>query len=143
MKAYDPGHAYELDCISLSSGRLCSHKQCLTFVKRIGDKYPGNDGCAYDGPTTQEVLRALIDRLGYVNSQKYSDYNGSVISMLRESIVLLELRAADELVAESTGDDLRSAAARFDRILDLDCESAIELVPACAVCGHIMCERHA
>lgn len=38
------------------------------FVKREGEHFPGNVG-HYPGTTMQEVLRVLIDRAKYVNSQ--------------------------------------------------------------------------
>jgi hypothetical protein len=56
----DPGHEYEL--ASLDGEKAVR----LTFVKRIGARYPGNKGPSYSGTNCQEVLRVLIDRAGIV-----------------------------------------------------------------------------
>jgi hypothetical protein len=63
MKVLDRGHYYEL---ALLDGD--SDIQRVQFVKREGVGYPSNVGTAC-GTTSQEVLRMLIDRAMYVNSQ--------------------------------------------------------------------------
>jgi len=64
MKVLDPGHKYEL---AVLDGDL---PVILTYTKRIGDKYPGNEPPAYSGTTLQEEWRAQIDRLRYLNNQE-------------------------------------------------------------------------
>jgi hypothetical protein len=62
MKVIDEDHKFDL-------ATLDGYEPIrLTFVKRNNppDKYPGNKD-AYPGTTTQEVLRALINRSLYVN----------------------------------------------------------------------------
>lgn len=60
MTVIDPGHEYLMDSLD---GEQTNR---LVFVKRQGVKYPGNVG-AHPGTTMQEVLRALLERLKYVN----------------------------------------------------------------------------
>jgi hypothetical protein len=87
MKAIDPGHHYVLDTLD---GYAPQH---LIFVKRVGEKYPGNVG-EHLGTTTQEVLRALIERSRYVNAQTPCDETTLVIGLLQSALYLLEVRAA-------------------------------------------------
>lgn len=64
MQVLDPGHCYRL--MELDGATWPG--TILQFVKREGPSYPGNVG-HYTGTTMQEVLRACIDRAGYVNRQ--------------------------------------------------------------------------
>lgn len=120
MEIIDPGHVYALTCLD-SPG--VDRKVMLTFVKREGEGYPGNVG-QYPGTTTQEVLRALIDRIKYVNNQIHDDRNELVLYYLRFSIYNLEERAAE----------------RHGRVLPRDIIKEIELMPVCEKCGHIGCD---
>lgn len=89
MKVLDPGHAYSvamLDCDERLEG-------LLTFVKREGEKYPGNVG-NHPGTTMQEVLRALVDRAMYVYNQEPCTETESAIELMKAAIVCLEIRAA-------------------------------------------------
>jgi hypothetical protein len=83
----DPGHKYRLDNLD-GDGEVE-----LTFVKRMGDNYPGNTS-AYEGTTTQEVLRALIERTKYVNAQIPCQANEDAIRAMRIIIEDFEARAA-------------------------------------------------
>ena len=65
MRVLDPGHTYQLKILDGNLGDF----ETLCHVKRIGTNYPGNIAPAYPGTTTQEVLRAEIDRLRYVNTK--------------------------------------------------------------------------
>ena len=90
MIVIDPGHSYGLK-------RLDEPRDVHTliqFVKRKGTKYPGNES-AYPGTTVQEVLRACIDRLQYLNKQDYSRWTSDCIGQLRTALNLLEIRAAE------------------------------------------------
>lgn len=120
MEIIDPGHVYALKTLD-DPGR--DSLVILTFVKREGEDYPGNFG-HHPGTTTQEVLRALIDRTKYVNNQIHDDRNNSVLSCLRNAIFLLEQRAAD----------------RHGRVLPVFKTKEIELQPVCVKCNHIGCE---
>lgn len=89
MKVLDAGHEYELDVLD---GGPFSTPKYLRFVKREGEQYPGNVG-HYSGTTIQEVLRACIDRLKYVDNQVPDLVNRLVIGLLRQAIWYLEERA--------------------------------------------------
>lgn len=131
MRVIVPGHIYALNWLDVSDGELKATEGILEFVKREGEGYPGNDG-HHPGTTTQEVLRALIDRTQYVNKQIPDTLNDNVIQHLRHAIYTLELRAAK----------------RHDRVLHFietvymvaDNFNAIERLPVCVKCGHIGCE---
>jgi hypothetical protein len=83
----DPGHLYLLD--HLDGGE----QSVLQFVKREGPGYPGNVG-HHEGTTVQEVCRALIARLKYVDQQEQHPANTASIGYLRSVIYQLEVRAA-------------------------------------------------
>jgi hypothetical protein len=130
MKILDPGHRYALD--QLDTHRPFTESgltQTLRFVKRIGSKFPGNDPPGYEGTTTQEVLRALIDRTRYVDAQDPHDDNAGVLTALRSALTLLERRAALR-----RGDHAAAVRIMFT-------QSHIETLQICQVCGHVMCER--
>ncbi len=119
MKVLDPGHLYALDLLDAD----VHDSATIRFVKRIGNEPP-----AYAGVTTQEVLRALIDRQKYVDRQRPNVANRLVLSSPRAALRWLEVRAAEER------DDDAAAAV----IIDLQ---EPELEPTCAGCGHLMCTR--
>lgn len=125
MKVIDPGHAYELamlDNTNDDAGQTHAvlQEQELYFVKRVGDKY---------GTTTQEVIRALIDRTQYVDKQKSHSRNLVVIRSLRQALRELEMRAAEE----------RGEGDAVPTIFKL---KAPELAPTCDTCGHVCCSKH-
>ncbi len=119
MNVIDPGHEYALDSLD------GDFPQMLTFVKREGEKYPGNVG-SHPGTTTQEVLRALIDRGRYVNQQIPCDETTEAIELMVAALVLLEQRAArmhGRVLVASTLDLVLGAG-------------------KCARCGHVGCKGH-
>lgn len=118
MKIIDPGHKYSL--ISLDG----DHYQELQFVKRFGPNFPGNIN-RYPGTTMQDVLRAVLHRLEFVNNQIPDHSNLFVKQHLMESIWHLESRAAK----------------RHGRILKLTPQEIIN-APICLACGHNECNKH-
>ncbi len=116
MKVIDPGHEYELDSLD------GAYYQCLRFVKREGGHYPGNVGY-HAGTTTQEVLRALIDRSVYVNCQLSCPETTLVIGLLQSALYLLESRAAR----------------CHGRILNETVEALSAGAGKCQTCGHVGC----
>lgn len=114
MEKIDPGHIYKLDQLDVET--VCA-SVLLTFVKREGPGYPGNVG-HYPGTTVQEVLRACIDRIKYVDAQIHHDNNDRVISHLRETILLLEERAAErhnkQLIANVYDKPIENATVKDD-----------------------------
>jgi hypothetical protein len=95
MKVVVPGHVYLLDELKteLRSG-INKDKAELVFVSRVGENYPGNKD-SFDGVTTQEVCRALIERAIYLNNQKFSWYTEASIWLFRMVIWMYEKRAAN------------------------------------------------
>jgi hypothetical protein len=65
VQVIDPGHDYWLNELDGGYPQPVSR---LTFVKREGPNFPGNVG-SHQGTTSQEVLRALIQRAEYVYNQ--------------------------------------------------------------------------
>lgn len=127
VKVLDPGHLYDLDLLDADihgSTGCCE----LRFVKRIGEKFPGNQEPGYEGTTTQEVIRALIDRTKYVDAQKPDVANKLALSSLRSALRWLEVRAAEQR------DDGNAAS----RILDMQ---ELEIAPTCDHCEHVLCRR--
>lgn len=104
----------------------------LTFVKRVGEQYPFNLPPAYEGTTSQEVIRALIDRSKYVDMQRPHEVNARVLVLLREALFLLEKRAA-----ETRGDEVALLEALSDPLT-----RSIEHLYTCWTCGHIGCTKH-
>jgi len=118
MRVIDPGHIYELDSVDGNVSNV------LQFVKRVGARYPGNVG-AYAGTQVQEVLRACINRLEFVNAQAYSIWTVRACHALRTALWFLEIRHAFIK-------GWRMHAGVND----------IEAVPTCKQCGHIECQEH-
>lgn len=118
MKIIDPGHYYQLLVLD---GDQNDYGQWLRFVKREGDKYPGNVG-HYPGTNIQEVLRVCIDRLDYLNKQIPCSDNRIAQNSLIITVHALECRAADR---------------HGRRIPSL--EQAVH-GDTCAKCGHVGCK---
>lgn len=125
MKVIDTGHVYELDLLDFAEGTCSPYLHGhLIFVKREGEGYPGNVG-HHPGTNMQEVLRALIDRVQYLDSQISDQRNNTVLFNLRCALLHLERRAA-ERHGRAFGEALSSHV-------------GIETLPTCPKCGHIGC----
>lgn len=133
MKVIDEGHSFELAYLD-SPLRTSS---LLIFVKREGERYPGNIG-HHPGTTMQECLRACIKRAIYVNNQIPCSETRRGIYHMRITIKEFEQRAAQLHGRE------------FYHYVPLSgyspSEVPIEDLPTCIQCGHIGCNgecRHA
>ena len=82
MKVLDKGHTY-----LLKDNGSCEHSNKLIFFK---DKKYNKNG--YEGTTNQEVLRALIDRMKFMDKQCPSKENKKIIKHLRKALALHEIR---------------------------------------------------
>lgn len=120
MRCEDPGHDYRLDVYDGPANM----EWALTFMKREGAGYPGNVG-SYQGTNCQEVIRALIDRVKYLDRQIEAPENEIVLASLRSALWALEVRAA-----------------RRHKVQLLPTRYEIEAMPTCRVCGHVVCRGH-
>ncbi len=121
MEVIKPGHVYDL--MTLDGDGT---PQRLTFVMRNEpqEKYPGNDD-AFPGVTSQEVLRALIDRLNYVQNQIPCDETGEAVMWLERVLWLFERRAK-----RRRGEELTVAP------------KEVVGAESCPTCGHVFCTKH-
>jgi hypothetical protein len=89
VRILDPGHLYELPVLDGDKPEI------LRFVKRCfpAHLYPGNTS-AYPGTTSQQVIKALLDRAHYVQGQFWCIENALVSICLRIAFWALEFRAA-------------------------------------------------
>lgn len=119
MKILDAGHYYSID--NIDDDKI----QTIKFVKREGEGFPFNAG-NFPGTNCQEVLRVLINRTEYLNSQIPSAETEGAISAMKTALFLFEVRAAR----------------RHGNFLDLrDLHEPVRLNP-CKTCGHICCNKH-
>lgn len=83
MRVLDPGHRYAL------ANLITEGETILQFYKdpalHNGDGYPG--------PSCQEVLRAVIDRVQELHREKPHELNAGIIYDLRHAIAGFEGRA--------------------------------------------------
>lgn len=117
MRVIDPGHKYALRQLDGDG------EEIVTYVKREGDKYPGNVG-HHPGTNLQEQIRAQIDRVKFLDEQDPCAENKVILVYFRNIIRRLEIRAAK----------------RHGREPNYEWDDNIELLPTCPKCGHIGCE---
>lgn len=87
MKIHETGHIYELASKIMFDGHS-PQNQTLTFV----NQQPSQE---HEGTTTQEVLRALIDRTRHCANCMPHPVNERIIHHLRMALVLHEARALE------------------------------------------------
>jgi hypothetical protein len=81
VRVLEPGHAYELDHLDGDG------KTVLRFVSRAPLHEPR------EGVLNQEVIRALIDRVEFLDREVPWDGNARILSCLRTALALHEARA--------------------------------------------------
>jgi hypothetical protein len=116
MNVIDPGHRYQP--FHLDGAKVTF----LQFVKRVGEKFPGNRPPSAQGTTLQEVYRACLDRVIYLNNQQPCDESKNVAALTIASLKLLEDRAA-RLHGRQ--------APKLDKVVN---------GPFCPKCGHAGCK---
>jgi hypothetical protein len=89
MECLDSGHLYRVE------GYDGGEPQTIRFLKRVGEGYPGNEAPAYGGTNCQDVIRVLIDRVKYLDSQIPCDENKLIIKSLANAFWQFEKRAAE------------------------------------------------
>lgn len=120
MTELDAGHTYTVKVLDGLPGQT----DVIQFVKREGDKYPGNKG-HHCGTTMQEVLRACICRAMYVNNQIPCKETENAINAMMEAVWLFEIRAARVHNRQFVG----------------GADQAVFGL-ACDTCGHVQCKEH-
>lgn len=118
MRIIDPGHIFELDHLDGLG------KTILDFVKRVGEKFPGNKN-PHEGVISQDVLRALISRTEHIQERCYWPENELIRQNYLQNLWLLESRAK-----RTRGEFLHT---------DIN---QIHLIIACPRCGHVECSKH-
>ena len=116
MKVIEPGHIYIVDSVD------GVYPQKIVFVKREGERYPGNVG-AHAGTQMQELLRVVADRARYVNNQIPCFETDAAIQLVEIAILLMEARAKRVKGKSLTG---------------LTVQQAIGW-KICTTCGHVNC----
>lgn len=117
MYILDAGHIFRL------AGYDGGESQTLVFMKREGKKFPFNVG-SYGGTNCQEVIRALISRCKYLQSQIPCAETESIIGLLETALLLFEVRAARTK----------------ERSIDIPSLSLLSSLRTCDICGHLQCE---
>ena len=92
MDILDKGHKYRL-----SDNKSETNSNTLTFYKDASINLMG-----YEGTTNQEVIRALIDRVQFLDAQIHHQFNDRIIKHLRMALVLHEMRHLERLVDHGT-----------------------------------------
>ncbi len=87
MKIYERGHIYGLEHLD------GENEEVLTFVNREDRPHPGT--------TTQEVIRALIDRTRHCDNCLRWPGNDQIIHHLRMALLLHEIRALERKVEKN------------------------------------------
>lgn len=88
MKVLDAGHCYELDNLK---------NEGVTILQFYKD--PGlHNGKGASGPSTQEVIRACIERVQSLNEEKPWEGNNRIIRHLRMALIDFEIRALERAV---------------------------------------------
>lgn len=83
MEVVEPGHIYKLNNLK------CNRQIHFQFHKDPDI----HNGQFLDGPSCQEVLRMVIDRTKYLDSEQEWEGNQKILMHLRSAIALFESRA--------------------------------------------------
>jgi hypothetical protein len=129
MRILDSGHLYALHHLEDAG------EQLLRFVKRSGG--PASYDAEYAGTTCQEVLRALINRLTFVDALLPAIENRQALEAARVCLWALEARAYRR---RQQGDS--RIHAQHDSAPPVPfSQEQIETYPPCSWCGHIFCDN--
>jgi len=90
VKEIDKGHCYDLIWLDADEFDIAIP---LRFVKRKGIKYPWNAD-SYSGTNMQDVLRAVLARIAYLDAQEEHEVNELAAGLIGQAIWLFEKRAA-------------------------------------------------
>lgn len=92
MKVVKRGHKYKLE--NMEGGTFTN----LHFIeKKLADESSVDLITVTNGTTNEEVLKVLIDRMGYLQEKMPCRENAIVITKLEESLMWLEKRTQDRM----------------------------------------------
>lgn len=92
MQAITPGHKYELDYFE----DITRKGQVIQFIEKVpSNSVPGELITLNDGTTNEEVLKMLIDRVGFLQDKFPCRENALAITKMEEALMWLEKRTAD------------------------------------------------
>lgn len=111
MKELDPGHRYELLTLDGET------RQELRFVKRVGDRYPGNT-------ELQNIIRDCYARVAYIDQQASAREHLATLQRIEDCLWLLKGQAAGEHTRPYRHAPIFACPA-----------------PMCEQCGHTDCEH--
>lgn len=94
---------------------------------KIGFQVEGGNVGHHPGTTTQEVLRALIDRARYVNDQTPCEETAEAITLMATAVYLFEKRAA-------------ARHGRLQEFLKIGILNVVHGALKCHKCGHVGCK---
>lgn len=100
MKVLDEGHTYKLQ-----DNKKPTETTTIQFFK--DSKI--NGGSDVSGTTNQEVLRALINRIQFLDKQVPHAVNAEIVLHLRKALILHEQRHLDRLVEKGVAVELIEA----------------------------------
>lgn len=83
MRVLVPGHRYALANLEADGETILQFMQDPAL----------HDGEGFDGPSCQEVLRAVIDRVQELDRERHWEGNASIVYDLRHAIAGFEARA--------------------------------------------------
>lgn len=91
MRVLAPGHKYELSVTKASGWSTGTGTDEFQFLQEPTAANP--DRSPIDGPTCQEVIRMLINRVGFLNVELPWEGNARIIEHLRAALLEFEIRA--------------------------------------------------
>jgi hypothetical protein len=127
VKSIVKGHSYIVNNYPYDGKTVNLNTQSLNFVKKIGERFPGNEYPEQDGTNCQEIIRVLIDRCNYLYNQIPCPETERIVDRLRMDLLDFETRAA------------RIKGVPFPACYIL---IPIEEIEPCKICGHIYHHSH-
>lgn len=128
MRVLEPGHKYECAHLNVDSN------ETLTFIRRNSDAI--THASEHPGTTTQEVLRALIDRTKFVDDVLPCEETALALDALREALFFFEARAFRRKRAKLNKTAIPHDAASDYGDVPFTCDE-IEFLPVNPEDGHI------
>lgn len=102
MKVIVPGHRYEVASFENTND------QVIDFIhKQPKENAPGEFVTLCDGTTNEELLRVLINRTEFLNSQFPCRENSIAITKMQEALMWFEKRTTDRIARGVEGKHIK------------------------------------